>query len=90
MSVELRVKEELEYYNDNMIKIEEFDPSVFALHKPILYTGRNVQHIRETLRHMSDSPHWFCLNDYTMFIIPLSMAPSRLKNENGEWYMPHL
>ncbi len=86
MPVELRVNAELEYYGD-VLKMEELDLFTIESHKPILYTGKDVEHLKEILKNMSDSYRWFCLDNCTMFIIPLSMTPSRLKNEKGEWHV---
>lgn len=87
MPIEIRMKRELEYYGEKIVKIEG-DVSQIPFDVPVLYMGENVELVRKNFLDSAKHTHRiFCLNDFTIFVIPIEFAPSRLKNDNGRWYI---
>ena len=90
MPIQQRFDAEVEYYGDNLMTIKEMDILALTKSRPVLYTGEQTERLKEQLNSMNDSYRFFCLDDQKMFILPLKIAPSRLKNKNGKWNVQFL
>lgn len=90
LSPDKRIQKEFRHYGDKLKTIEKPDEFNDTLTYPVFYTGEHVDALKQTAKRLEEKYRWFCVGDNSIFIVPIEMAPSRLKNEKGEWYVPSL